>query len=113
MTWALVGVNLDGAHARRGCAMTFSFEELLVEVYKQLFSDNARLVKIGTPDIQFNAVTKVICDKWTSYLTDMTCAGLSRIPVQITAGQHLFALGKKLRSLLATDVTLRAWLTAS
>ena len=28
--------------------MTFSFEEILVEVYKQLFSDNARVVKIGT-----------------------------------------------------------------
>ena len=28
--------------------MAFSFEEVLVEVYKQLFSDNARVVKIGT-----------------------------------------------------------------
>ena len=28
--------------------MTFSFEEVLVEVYKQLFSDNAHVVKIGT-----------------------------------------------------------------
>jgi hypothetical protein len=26
--------------------VTFSFEEVLVEVYKQLFSDNARVVKI-------------------------------------------------------------------
>ena len=28
--------------------MTFSFDEVLVEVSKQLFSDNARVVKIGT-----------------------------------------------------------------
>jgi hypothetical protein len=28
--------------------VTFSFEEVLVEVYKQLFSDDARVVKIGT-----------------------------------------------------------------
>ena len=28
--------------------MTFSFEEVLVEVYKQLFSANADVVKIGT-----------------------------------------------------------------
>jgi hypothetical protein len=28
--------------------VTFSFDEVLIEVYKQLFSDNARVVKIGT-----------------------------------------------------------------
>jgi hypothetical protein len=48
VTWALAGVNLGSTHARWGCEVTFSFEEVLVEVYKQLFSDNARVVKIGT-----------------------------------------------------------------
>ena len=41
-------MHLGSAHARWGCEMAFSFEEVLVEVYKQLFSDNARVVKIGT-----------------------------------------------------------------
>jgi hypothetical protein len=28
--------------------VTFSFDEVLVEVHKQLFNDNARVVKLGT-----------------------------------------------------------------
>jgi hypothetical protein len=48
VTWVLVGVNLRSTHARWGCAVTFLFDEVLVEVYKQLLSDNAHVVKIGT-----------------------------------------------------------------
>jgi hypothetical protein len=40
--------HLGIARARRRYAVTFSFEEVLVEVYKQLLSDNTRVVKIGT-----------------------------------------------------------------
>jgi len=39
--------HLGIAHARRSHLVAFSFEEILVEVYRQLFNDNADVVKLG------------------------------------------------------------------
>jgi hypothetical protein len=39
--------HLGIARARRSCAVKFSFEETLVEVYRQLFNDSTAVVKLG------------------------------------------------------------------
>jgi hypothetical protein len=93
--------------------MAFSFEEVLVEVYKQLFSDNARVVKIGTHQYPIQRSHKGHLRQVEFLFEGHDVRGMSRIQVRVTAGQRWFVLGRKLRSFSGMGATSRAWSMAS
>ena len=68
--------------------MALSFEQILVDVYRQLFNDSADVVALETGDSQFGVVACTVCGRWTSFLKDMMCAEFNRVQMQITAGQR-------------------------
>ena len=47
MTWLWWTVHLGSAHARRSPTVALSFEQILVDVYQQLFNHSADVVKLG------------------------------------------------------------------
>jgi hypothetical protein len=108
VTWLWWTVHLGSAHARWGCDVTFSFDEVLVEVYKQLFSDNARVVKIGTPRYPIQRSHGGHLRQVNFLFDGHDLRGIEQNPGANNRWAALVRSGKKLRSFLAMVVTSQA-----
>ena len=88
--------------------MTFSFEEVLVEVCKQLLSDSAHVVKVGTHQYPIQRTHKGHLRKVDFLLNGHDMRGIEQNPSANNRWQRWFALARKLRRFSVMVVILRA-----
>ena len=88
--------------------MTFSFEEVLVEVYKQLLSDNARVVKVGTHQYPIQRSHRYHLRQFDFLFDGHDMRGIEQSPSANNRWAALVRSGKKVAQFLSDGRTLRA-----